>query len=83
MALRYTQEDLRAALAQSTGPVWWSFNGPKTYGYSDLMAMREAAINRWIRAMPEDEDSRILRAAYQDLEEVGYFRFYEGDEDEE
>lgn len=83
MADRYTKEAFRAALAHSTGPAWWAFNGPSTQGYSDLMAMREAAINRWIRAMPEDEDARILRMAYRDLEAVGYFRFDEGDENDE
>lgn len=84
MADRYTLEDFRTALANSIGPMWWAFNGPGRAGYSDLMAMREAAINRWIRAMPEDEDSRILRMAYRDLEALGHFRFDdEGCEDDE
>lgn len=82
MALRYTEEDFLTALANSVGPVWWTFNGPKTSGYTHIMAMREAALNRWIRAMPEDEDSAILRSAYRDLEAVGYLKFAEDEDDE-
>lgn len=80
MGVRYTLEDLRTALAHSIGPMWWSFNGPTTSGYSDIMAMREAGLSRWLLQKPEDTDAEILRAAYRDLEEFGYFKF-ENEED--
>ena len=82
MALVYTEEDFLTALANSVGPIWWTFNGPKTSGYNHFMAMREAAINRWLRNLPEDEDSAVLRQAYRDLEARGFFNFSERIDDE-
>lgn len=75
MVRPYTEDDLDEAIAHSVSPGWWEGNGPSTPAYSRVMAMREASLHRWLRQMPEDRDSEIIRQAWADLGTLGHFKF--------
>lgn len=55
--------------------MWWQNNGPSNPGYTRVMAIREAMMNRWERQMPEDHDALIIRQAWNDLKTLGHFDF--------
>jgi hypothetical protein len=71
----YTEDDLDSAIAASVSILWWRVNGPSSVGYTRIMAIREAMMNRWERMMPENNDSAIIRQAWRDLSKLGHFDF--------
>lgn len=81
--MAYTLEDLDDAIANSIGPAAWAAVGAGTSGFSRVMVMNKAAIERWFRKMPEDEDARVLREAYADLGKDGCLRPSDGWGDDE
>lgn len=79
----YTLEDLDNALANSLGPIAWHVQGPGNPGFCRPILMRDAAGQRWFRDLREDEDSAILREAWDDLSKHGYLKPTDGWDGEE